>query len=97
MNRFGCRSRAKTGQVGKVGTLSQRTPMGTVREDYSDNGNAWDYFSHDTPFRAYHWSEDGLAESPTINSVCVSHSHSGTGMIQSLRNVFRATNRRQSW
>jgi hypothetical protein len=33
-----------------------------VREDYSENGNAWDYFSHDhARSRAYHWGEDGLA------------------------------------
>ena len=35
---------------------------GTVREDYSADGNAWDYFSHDQArSRAYHWGEDGLA------------------------------------
>ncbi|MEN9216671.1 MAG: hypothetical protein Q6K90_05035 [Gloeomargarita sp. HHBFW_bins_162] len=34
---------------------------GTVREDYSDTGNAWDYFSHDQArSRAYRWGEDGL-------------------------------------
>jgi hypothetical protein len=34
----------------------------TVREDYSQDGNAWDYFSHDQArSRAYHWGEDGLA------------------------------------
>jgi len=34
---------------------------GTVREDYSESGNAWDYFSHDQArSRAYHWGEDGL-------------------------------------
>ena len=41
--------------------LSERQ-WGTVREDYSNNGNAWDYFSHDQArSRAYHWGEDGLA------------------------------------
>src|SRR3974377_2418548 len=41
--------------------LSERQ-WGTVREDYSDNGNAWDYFNHDQArSRAYHWGEDGLA------------------------------------
>jgi hypothetical protein len=41
--------------------LSERQ-WGTVREDYSDDGNAWDYFSHDqSRSRAYHWGEDGLA------------------------------------
>jgi hypothetical protein len=40
--------------------LSERQ-WGTVREDYSDNGNAWDYFSHDqSRSRAYRWGEDGL-------------------------------------
>jgi hypothetical protein len=41
--------------------LSERQ-WGTVREDYSDLGNAWDYFSHDqSRSRAYRWGEDGLA------------------------------------
>jgi len=41
--------------------LSERQ-WGTVREDYSNNGNAWDYFSHDqSRSRAYRWGEDGLA------------------------------------
>jgi hypothetical protein len=41
--------------------LSERQ-WGTVREDYSPDGNAWDYFSHDQArSRAYHWGEDGLA------------------------------------
>jgi len=40
--------------------LSERQ-WGTVREDYSTDGNAWDYFSHDqSRSRAYHWGEDGL-------------------------------------
>jgi hypothetical protein len=33
-----------------------------VREDYSENGDAWNYFTHDQArSRAYHWGEDGLA------------------------------------
>ena len=41
--------------------LSERQ-WGTVREDYSVDGNAWDYFTHDQArSRAYHWGEDGLA------------------------------------
>jgi hypothetical protein len=41
--------------------LSERQ-WGTVREDYSSDGNAWDYFTHDQArSRAYHWGEDGLA------------------------------------
>ena len=41
--------------------LSERQ-WGTVREDYSQDGNAWDYFSHDqSRSRVYRWGEDGLA------------------------------------
>jgi hypothetical protein len=41
--------------------LSERQ-WGTVREDYSNNGDAWNYFSHDQArSRAYRWGEDGLA------------------------------------
>jgi hypothetical protein len=41
--------------------LSERQ-WGTVREDYSADGNAWAYFSHDQArSRAYHWGEDGIA------------------------------------
>lgn len=40
--------------------LSERQ-WGTVREDYSEDGNAWAYFSHDQGrSRAYRWGEDGL-------------------------------------
>jgi len=41
--------------------LSERQ-WGTVREDYSENGDAWNYFNHDQArSRAYHWGEDGIA------------------------------------
>src|SRR5260370_17003574 len=41
--------------------LSERA-WGTVREDYSHDGHAWDYFPHDAArSRAYRWNEDGLA------------------------------------
>ena len=41
--------------------VSERA-WGTVREDYSPDGNAWEYFPHDhARSRAYRWSEDGLA------------------------------------
>ncbi|HEV7199445.1 MAG TPA: glucosidase [Candidatus Limnocylindria bacterium] len=40
--------------------LSERQ-WGTVREDYSEDGSAWDYFGHDQArSRAYRWGEDGL-------------------------------------
>ena len=41
--------------------LSERQ-WGTVREDYSEGGDAWNYFPHDhARSRAYRWGEDGLA------------------------------------
>ncbi len=41
--------------------LSERQ-WGTVREDYSENGDAWGFFTHDQArSRAYRWGEDGLA------------------------------------
>src|SRR5437667_5987697 len=41
--------------------LSERQ-WGTVREDYSEGGDAWNYLSHDQArSRAYRWGEDGLA------------------------------------
>ncbi len=41
--------------------LSERQ-WGTVREDYSKNGDAWNFFTHDhARSRAYRWGEDGIA------------------------------------
>src|SRR3989440_10352701 len=41
--------------------LSERA-WGTVREDYSANGDAWNYFPHEhARSRVYRWSEDGIA------------------------------------
>jgi hypothetical protein len=41
--------------------LSERA-WGTVREDYSADGDAWDFFPHDhARSRAYRWNEDGMA------------------------------------
>lgn len=40
--------------------LSERA-WGTVREDYSENGDAWNYFTYDQArSRAYRWNEDGI-------------------------------------
>src|SRR5215475_7308717 len=44
------------------GTYVSERQWGTVREDYSADGSAWDYFSHDhARSRAYRWGEDGIA------------------------------------
>ncbi|HXW22445.1 MAG TPA: glucosidase, partial [Rhodomicrobium sp.] len=43
------------------GTYVSERQWGTVREDYSANGDAWNYFPHDhARSRAYRWGEDGL-------------------------------------
>ncbi len=53
--------------------LSERQ-WGTVREDYSPGGTAWDYFPHDQArSRAYRWGEDGIAGiSDDKQRLCVS-------------------------
>ena len=44
------------------GTYVSERQWGTVREDYSANGDAWNYLPHDhARSRAYRWGEDGLA------------------------------------
>lgn len=46
----------------KFGPYLTERQWGTVREDYSEYGNAWDYVSHDASrSRAYRWGEDGIA------------------------------------
>ena len=45
----------------KWGTYLSERQWGTVREDYSADGSAWDYFPHDQArSRAYRWGEDGI-------------------------------------
>ena len=46
----------------KWGPYVSERQWGTVREDYSEHGDAWRYFTHDQArSRAYRWGEDGLA------------------------------------
>jgi hypothetical protein len=46
----------------KWGPYVSERAWGTVREDYSANGDAWEYFSHDDALsKAYRWGEDGIA------------------------------------
>src|SRR6266704_1013768 len=55
-------ARTKAAQWKKWGPYLSERQWGTVREDYSDSGDAWDYFTHDqSRSRAYRWGEDGLA------------------------------------
>jgi hypothetical protein len=54
--------RGKGARWMKWGPYLSERQWGTVREDYSHDGNAWAYFSHDQArSRAYHWGEDGIA------------------------------------
>ena len=52
----------KRGHWNRWGPFLAERAWGTVREDYSANGDAWNYFPHDhARSRAYRWNEDGLA------------------------------------
>ena len=54
--------RTKKARWKKWGPYLSERQWGTVREDYSENGDAWNYFPHDQArSRAYRWGEDGLA------------------------------------
>ncbi len=62
--------------------LSERQ-WGTVREDYSANGDAWNYFPHDhARSRAYRWGEDGLAGICDQSRGCALRSPCGTAKTQ---------------
>jgi len=53
---------SKTAAWDRWGPYLSERQWGTVREDYSPHGEAWDYFSHDQArSRAYRWGEDGIA------------------------------------
>jgi hypothetical protein len=55
-------SRTHQAQWHKWGPYLSERQWGTVREDYSPYGTAWDYFPHDhARSRAYRWGEDGIA------------------------------------
>jgi hypothetical protein len=69
----------------KWGPYVSERQWGTVREDYSENGDAWNYFTHDQArSRTYRWGEDGLAGLCDVTSSdCVSRWHCGTSTIRS--------------
>ncbi|HVX66118.1 MAG TPA: hypothetical protein VHA11_05940, partial [Bryobacteraceae bacterium] len=55
-------SRERKAHWNRWGPFLSERAWGTVREDYSADGAAWDYFPHDhARSRAYRWNEDGLA------------------------------------
>jgi glycogen debranching enzyme len=52
---------ARTAHWRRWGPYLAERQWGTVREDYSPHGTAWDYFPHEQArFRTYRWGEDGL-------------------------------------
>src|ERR1700694_2399884 len=54
-------SQVRAARWRRWGTYLSGRQWGTVREDYSANGDVWDYFTHaDAVARAYRWGEDGL-------------------------------------
>lgn len=55
-------AREQTAPWKKWGPYLSDRQWGTVREDYSENGDAWNFFTHDhARSRAYRWGEDGIA------------------------------------
>jgi hypothetical protein len=62
--------------------LSERQ-WGTVREDYSAYGTAWEYFPHDHA----RWGEDGIAGFADDQRCSASPSHYGTAAIRSSRSA----------
>ena len=55
-------NRDRTAYWTRWGPYVSERQWGTVREDYSADGSAWDYFTHEQSlYRAYRWGEDGIA------------------------------------
>ena len=55
-------NRQREGHWNRWGPYLAERAWGTVREDYSGDGDAWTYFPHDhARSRAYRWNEDGIA------------------------------------
>lgn len=73
MNKLDSKKRGSRRHSGKKwGPYLSERQWGTVREDYSKNGDAWNYFTHDQArSRAYRWGEDGLGGiSDDLQQVC---------------------------
>ena len=81
-------ARRGTSNWRKWGPYLSERQWGTVREDYSNDGNAWDYFTHDQArSRAYHWGEDGLAASAMKSNCSVLVWPCGMATIQSSKSA----------
>ena len=68
-----------------MGTVPRERAWGTVREDYSAHGTAWEYLPHDhARSQAYRWNEDGLAGiCDRHQRICFALSLCGTAAIPS--------------
>ena len=81
-------ARAKETAWKKWGPYFSERQWGTVREDYSEDGNAWDYFPHDQArSRAYRWGEDGLAGISDDHQFFASRWLSGTATTRSSKSA----------
>ena len=68
----------------KWGPYVSERQWGTVREDYSADGDAWNYFPHEhARSRAYRWGEDGIGGFCDAKQRSVSRLRSGTARIRS--------------
>ncbi len=76
-------AREGTANWKKWGPYLSERQWGTVREDYSEGGDAWNYFTHDQArSRAYRWGEDGIAGISDDKQPCASRSRCGTVRIR---------------
>ena len=70
-----------------LGPVSGERAWGTVREDYSADGDAWKYLPHDhARSRAYRWNEDGMAGISDVVSGSAWGWRCGTATTRSSRN-----------
>ena len=86
-------TRARTTHWRRWGPYLAERQWGTVREDYSAHGTAWEYFPHEhARSRAYRWGEDGIAGiSRQPRSACASRWRCGTDAIRSSRSACSAS------
>jgi hypothetical protein len=81
----------------KWGPYLAERQWGTVREDYSQHGNAWDFIDHDKArSNAYRWGEEGIAGFVTSRNPMFSALWNGKDAILKER-LFGLTNNQGSW
>jgi hypothetical protein len=65
--------------------------MGTVREDYSDNGDAWEFINDKARSNAYRWGEEGIGGFYSLEILCLAPALNGKDPILKER-LFGLTN-----